>query len=254
MIAAIGVVVPAHNEEQTIGPCLSALADALRGIRLPTRVCVVADRCTDATVPLVRAVLPEAMIHVVDDNLPLGSLRDLGMRAVLGDHHPADVWLLGTDADTRVCPDWVRNQLAHAEAGADAVTGLVDLLDAAHLTASLRTRYAEIVSAGLLPESHNHVHGANFGVRASAFLAVGGYRPLHTGEDRDLWFRLLDAGYCLRQPLDLHVRTSSRLVGRARGGLADMLATLAANPTATTTATATTAVSGKPVVGGGGSA
>ena len=230
MITAIGVVVPAHDEEPTIGPCLSALADSLTGVRLPAAICVVADRCTDATVPIVEEVLPQAMIRIVDDRIPLGRLRDLGMRAVLAalaDHDPADVWLLGTDADTRVSPDWVRNQIAHAEAGADAVTGLVDLLDAPHLTASLRSRYAEIVAAGLWPESHDHVHGANFGVRASAFLDVGGYRSLHTGEDRDLWFRIRDAGFAVRQPLDLHVRTSSRLVGRARGGLAHMLATLA---------------------------
>ncbi len=233
MITAIGVVVPAHDEERTIGPCLSALADSLLGVRLPTVVCVVADRCTDATIRIVDQVLPEAMIWVVDDRIPLGLLRDLGMReviAALADHNPAEVWLLGTDADTRVSPDWVRNQIAHAEAGADAVTGLVDLLDAPHLTASLRSRYAELVAAGLWPESHDHVHGANFGVRASAFLDVGGYRPLHTGEDRDLWFRLRDAGLSVRQPLDLHVRTSSRLVGRARGGLADILATLASAP------------------------
>lgn len=233
MITAIGVVVPAHNEEWTIQACLSALETSLAGIRLPTVVCVVADRCTDATIRVVGEQMPWATIRVVDDRTPLGRLRDLGMREVLAahaDHDPRDVWLLGTDADTRVSPGWVRNQLAHAEAGADAVTGLVDLLDAAHLTASLRTRYADLVAAGLQPESHDHVHGANFGVRASTFLAVGGYRQLHTGEDRDLWFRLHDAGYCLRQPLDLHVRTSSRLVGRARGGLADLLANLASTP------------------------
>lgn len=230
MITAIGVVVPAHDEESTIGGCLSALADALLEVRLPAALCVVADRCTDATISVVADVLPEATIRVVDTRTTLGCLRDLGMRDVLtalAGHDPADVWLLGTDADTRVAPDWVRNQLAHAEAGADAVTGLVDLLDAPHLTASLRTRYAEVVAAGLWPESHDHVHGANFGVRASAFSAVGGYRPLDTGEDRDLWFRLRDAGFSVRQPLDLHVRTSSRLIGRARGGLADMLAGLA---------------------------
>ncbi|GAB3825798.1 hypothetical protein [Kribbella italica] len=56
--------------------------------------------------------------------------------------------------------------------------------------------------------SHDHVHGANFGVRGSAFLAVGGYRPIATGEDRDLWFRLLDAGFRGVQPLNLTVRTS----------------------------------------------
>lgn len=229
MITAIGVVVPAHDEEQTIQQCLSALAESLAGVGLPAVVCVVADRCSDATVPLVRELFPQTRIQVVDRRLSLGQVRGLGVATVLAahpDHDPAGIWLLGTDADTRVSPEWVRNQLAHAGSGADAVTGLVDLRDEVHLTASLRARYAEVVAAGLWEQGHHHVHGANFGVRASAFLAVGGYRPLHSGEDRDLWFRLRDAGFCLRQPLDLAVQTSGRLVGRAERGLADLLSTL----------------------------
>lgn len=231
MISAIGVVIPAHDEELVIGDCLRALSTALESAALRTVVCVVADRCTDATVRIVRETMPGATIVEVDEALSLGELRDLGARTVLealGCGDPESVWLLGTDADTQVSADWVSRQLIHAQEGADAVTGLVDLQPAAHLTAVLRTRYAQVVAAGIRPLSHDHVHGANFGVRGSAFLAVGGYRPVRTGEDRDLWFRLLDAGFVLRQPLDLTVRTSARVVGRAEGGLADLLAGLIA--------------------------
>jgi hypothetical protein len=253
MITAIGVVIPAHDEELVIADCLRALSAALAhagtavsagGDKATVRdgadagsaraqpalaVCVVADRCTDATVRLVRETMPAATIVENREVLSLGELRDLGARQVLADladHQPDEIWLLGTDADTEVSADWVSRQLAHAERGADAVTGLVDLQPAAHLTAVLRARYAQVVAAGIRPLSHDHVHGANFGVRASAFLAVGGYRPIRTGEDRDLWFRLLEAGFALRQPLDLTVRTSARVVGRAEGGLADLLAGL----------------------------
>ncbi len=253
MITALGVVIPAHDEESVIGDCLRALSEALaragtaascggvvdRGqhaggrTALAVAVCVVADRCSDATVRIVRETMPAATIVENRGGLSLGELRELGARRVLAelaDHRPDEIWLLGTDADTEVSVDWVCNQLAHAEDGADAVTGLVDLQPAAHLTAVLRARYAQVVAAGIRPLSHDHVHGANFGVRASAFLAVGGYRPIRTGEDRDLWFRLLDAGCTLRQPLDLTVRTSARVVGRAEGGLADLLAGLVGAP------------------------
>ncbi|MDQ3403298.1 MAG: glycosyltransferase family 2 protein, partial [Actinomycetota bacterium] len=156
-------------------------------------------------------------------------VRDLGVRHVLHalrDHDPASVWLLGTDADSRVPPGWVRAHLRHANTGADAVTGLVGLLPGVDLTPERLRRYRSLVAAGVRPLDHDHVHGANFGVRANAFLAVGGYRPLDTGEDRDLWFRLRDAGWAMRQPRDIPVFTSSRIAGRARGGLADLLAGL----------------------------
>ncbi|MEV6286131.1 glycosyltransferase [Kribbella sp. NPDC051770] len=229
MITAVGVVIPAHDEELVIGACLRSLAVALAELDRPVVVCVVADRCSDATVRVVRETMPSATVLENDDRLSLGEVRDLGVRAVLarlGD--PESVWLLGTDADTQVPVDWARRQVAHADEGADAVTGLVELQPAAHLTAVLRERYARVVSAGIRPVSHDHVHGANFGVRGSAFLAVGGYRPIGTGEDRDLWFRLVAAGFAVRQPLDLTVRTSARVVGRAQGGLADLLAGLIA--------------------------
>jgi cellulose synthase/poly-beta-1,6-N-acetylglucosamine synthase-like glycosyltransferase len=231
MITALGVVIPAHDEEAMIGACLRALSKALDTADQEMVVCVVADPCTDSTVRVVRETMPTATIVETQDVLSLGEVRELGARQVLADladHQPDDIWLLGTDADTEVSVDWVSRQLAYAEVGADAVTGLVELQPATHLTAVLRARYAQVVAAGIRPLSHDHVHGANFGVRASAFVAVGGYRPIRTGEDRDLWFRLLDAGFALRQPLDLMVRTSARVVGRAEGGLADLLAGLIA--------------------------
>jgi len=228
MIEAIGVVIPAHDEEQTIGRCLRALATSLAGVRQRVEVCVVADRCTDATVSITRKVMPTATVLVVEAARSLGEVRDLGVREVLdrlAGHDPAAVWLMGTDADTRVSAAWVGNQLAHADT-VDAVTGLIALEPAEHLNAVLRDRYQQLVAAGIRPLDHDHVHGANFGVRASAFLAVGGYRPLRTGEDRDLWYRLREAGFSTRQPRDLTVATSSRLVGRATDGLADLLSGL----------------------------
>ena len=42
--------------------------------------------------------------------------------------------------------------------------------------------------------SHPHVHGANLGVRADAYLRAGGWADLRTAEDHDLWRRLLGSG------------------------------------------------------------
>ena len=45
----VGVVVPARDEEERIGACLAAVDVAIRAAGVPAVVCVVADRCTDAT-------------------------------------------------------------------------------------------------------------------------------------------------------------------------------------------------------------
>jgi cellulose synthase/poly-beta-1,6-N-acetylglucosamine synthase-like glycosyltransferase len=229
MIEAAGIAIPAHNEEQLIGATLRALRKSIELAEVPVQVCVVADRCTDATVQNIKKAMPAAAVLRTEVRRPLGQVRNLGMRHLVeafSAYEPAKIWLLGTDADTCVRPAWIVRQLAHADAGADAVTGLVDLQPSYQLTRELRSSYRTLIADRIGPDDHSHIHGANFGVRADAYAAVGGYRDLDTGEDRDLWFRLQAAGYSMVQPRDLHVLTSARTTGRARGGLADLLATL----------------------------
>jgi hypothetical protein len=91
-----------------------------------------------------------------------------------------------------------------------------------------RSRYVGVVE-GLLHDSwHEHVYGANLGVRADAYRAVGGFHSLTSGEDRDLWSRLENAGYPLARPTSAPVRTSARTNGRASGGVAELLKRLSA--------------------------
>ncbi|TDQ00735.1 glycosyltransferase [Labedaea rhizosphaerae] len=232
-VAAVGVVVPARDERPRIGACLRSVTRALRSSALRGVVCVVPDRCADDTEALVRNEFPDVLVVGNDLPLRLGEVRALGMRAVLADLgavDPAAVWLLNTDADSVVGTDWVTGHVAHADAGLDAVAGLVRLTGTGHLRPATLRRYREQVAAGIRPLDHDHVYGANLGVRASAYLSVGGYAPLDTGEDRDLWRRLAAAGRRVAQPTDPVVRTSARLDGRAVGGLASLLGDLDAGP------------------------
>ena len=48
-IEAVGVVVPAHNEEALLPACLAALRQVAGGVGMPVSVLVVADTCTDGT-------------------------------------------------------------------------------------------------------------------------------------------------------------------------------------------------------------
>lgn len=248
-IEAVAVVVPARDEEDTIEACLDSVRAALD--RLPstiaTGVTVVLDRCVDTTakrVAVLAADWPEVVtlrvaaaggfvgtsppdgqgpVHVVAGT-GVGALRDLGVRDTLrrlAPVAPRSVWLLHTDADSTVPPDWAVDHLELAAAGAVGVAGMVEL--AAEWSSSANRRHEQLVVSLVDGDRHHHVYGANFGVRGDAYLAVGGFPVDDPGEDHGLWQELAMAGLPLRQPSRLRVVTSARLQGRATGGLADLL-------------------------------
>lgn len=240
---AVGVVVPARDEQDHVAACLLSVRLALQ--RLPagiaSAVTVVLDRCGDRTPQRVAALIAgwpqaEAVCVTAGPGTPIGAgearvgaLRDLGLRQALfrlGAHPPRRTWLLSTDADTTVPSDWAVAHLRHAAAGAHAVAGLAELAGAAHLSAHALDRYRAHVASRTHGARHEHVYGANLGVRADAYLAVGGFPSDGAGEDHGLWRRLHAAGYRLEQPPDPRVRTSARMYGRAAGGLADLLRSL----------------------------
>ena len=242
MIAAVGVVVPARNEQDRIAACLHSLRRAIQ--QLPTEtavaVIVVLDRCSDCTPDRVAAMIadwPQAEAVLAPDILPrtgspgsavtgsgVGALRSLGLRRALAQlrAYPLDrIWLLSTDADTTVPSDWVCEHLRLAAAGAHGVAGMAELTGETALPPDVLQLYRALVTKGLHGLRHEHVYGANLGFRADAYLAVDGFPVDGPGEDHGLWQRLAAAGYRLEHPLTPRVRTSSRIRGRASGGLPD---------------------------------
>ena len=247
-IAAAGVVVPAHNEEELLPACLAALRQAAGAAGVPVRLLVVADACTDATAAVAAAAGAE-VIRIGARNV--GAARAAGMARLLrrtdgtdpaatglaptelapAELAPAELagtWLATTDADTVVPPGWLRRQLGYAGQGWDVVLGTVTVTDWAghppHAPAVFAARYA--FGAG----PHPHVHGANLGIRASAYLAAGGFRPLRTAEDHALLAAATQAGCQVLQAADIPVETSARRQARAPRGFSHALRALAAGP------------------------
>jgi hypothetical protein len=244
MISAVGVVVPARDEAALIGACLAGIRHALAQLppSIERAVCVVADRCIDDTVSVARAELGSwlaAQVVVNERDVTIGEVRDLGfrqVRAALTGHQAAGVWLLSTDADTTVAPDWATAHLRLARHGIHAVAGTAELADQHLLPPSVAARYEAIRAAACRPDGHGNVYAANLGVRADAYQAVGGFGPVRSGEDQDLWHRLGSAGYLLRYATDPSVTTSARKQGRAPGGIADLLSHLHSDDAALPTA------------------
>jgi hypothetical protein len=232
----VAVVIPARDEERTVGRTVHDVRRALRVARARALVRhatveVVAHRCRDATVAAAeRALGPDGQVTADETSWCVGQVRDAGVRralAVLGGA-PEATWVLNTDADTRVGAHWVVDVLALAErVDAEAVVGLAPL-DQWRGSIEGAAAYARLLASGMRPDDpvhqHDHVYGANLAVRADAYLAVDGFPAVPHGEDQALVDRLELSGRPLLRTTAVTVRTSGRMTARAVGGLADRLA------------------------------
>jgi len=212
----VAVIVPAHNESVLLPACLAALhADPV-----PKRLIVVADACTDDTAAL--AVAAGAEVVTIEAG-NVGRARAAGVTRAL-DAGPRGLWLATTDADSRVPPGWLDRQLRHAVAGADLVAGTVVVDDWSGWPSFLEPRY----QARYRRAMGSHVHGANLGFSAAAYLAAGGFPALTHDEDRALAARVRSAGGRVVTDGGCPVRTSARPDGRTPYGFAGHLLGLAA--------------------------
>jgi cellulose synthase/poly-beta-1,6-N-acetylglucosamine synthase-like glycosyltransferase len=224
---AIGVVIPARNEQATIAQCIeSVLASFLYSAPHDDLwIVVVADTCTDQTAAVARDALrgQGEVIELIVGSA--GSARRIGTKAALGhfrDADPLSTWLANIDADSSAPLDWLSCHMDLARAGEVGVAGIIELArslsDQEPVNRLFRQSYL-LADDG----THSHVHGANLGVRADAYLSVGGWSDKALAEDHCLWNRLKSRGWQVRSTTRSVVTTSPRLVGRAAGGFADTL-------------------------------
>ncbi|HEY0934666.1 MAG TPA: glycosyltransferase [Trebonia sp.] len=233
VIRSVGVIVPAHDEEDLLPLCLQSLRRAARAVPgLPVHLVVVADACRDRTAAVARR--GGAAVVTVDAR-NVGAARAAGAREVLrrtGHLHPADVWLATTDADTVVPPSWLGQQTRYADRGWDAVVGTIQVPDWSGYPPAVRSLFRERYTAG--GSLHAHVHGANLGFRASAYLAAGGFPDKPTAEDHALVAALAAAGRRVLRTRRVTVVTSSRRQARAPLGFSGYLGDLEAEAEAET--------------------
>lgn len=232
------VAIPAHDEEATIGACLDAVAEAVASARRTGAVkdavvSVAAHRCEDATSLEARDVLGRAHLRgvVTDDprSTTIGEVRQVAVSAALPMvTRPLSTLLLNTDADSLVPSDWVTGMLDAMRTGrARGAAGMVELHGWTAPPAARRA-YAEAIRSGIRGTGHSHVYGANLAVWLPTFQALGGFKALSTGEDRDLVARLRAAGHAVATPLYPRVLTSARLDPRCPDGLGAFLNRLVA--------------------------
>ena len=224
-IEAVAVVVPAHDEEELLPAALRALRASAQLVAArggpPVDLLVVADACHDRTV----SVAVTAGVRVLPVDLrSVGGARAAGVADALQRvRHlaPGRVWLATTDADSLVPPGWLSHQLALADGGADLVLGTVDVRDWSEHPPDVERRWRASYDSR---DGHRHVHGANAGARADAYLDVGGFADVDRDEDVALAAAL--AHRRVVRTGGEPVVTSARNRGRAPGGFAGHLAGL----------------------------
>jgi glycosyltransferase involved in cell wall biosynthesis len=225
MIRFVGVIIPAHNEQDLLPACLASLRRAARALRgTPAHLVVVADACRDGTA---RAARRGGAAVISLSARSVGAARAAGAHEILRrTRHldPADIWLATTDADTLVPPSWLRQQVHYASQGWDAVAGTIRVTDWTGLHPRAVSRFREHYDSG--PGHHPHVHGANLSFRASAYLAAGGFPAVPTAEDHALVAALAASGGRVLRTGALPVITSARRDPRAPDGFGDYLAGL----------------------------
>jgi hypothetical protein len=243
------VAIPVKDEVGRLPACLLALQAQEDILRRPFGVVLFVNNCCDESAAVARA-LSESLsfpLQVTEASLlpaaaHAGNARRAAMDIAaewLSGSGARDGVILTTDADSRVSPRWVIDNLKAFEVGADAVLGRIvldeegDLLPAAlHQRGQLEGAYEALLTelnALLDPLDHNPwphhatISGASIAVSREMYLQVGGLPRVPLGEDKALVAELSRHDAKIRFCPNIQVITSGRLHGRARGGVADTL-------------------------------
>lgn len=214
----IGILIPVHNEEALLPDCLKAAMVAASHPGLlgeEVQILVVLDSCSDSSAAIAQAY----QVHSLEVQARnVGHVRGVGARHLLNN---GARWIACTDADSRVAADWLVAQLA---LGVDAVCGTVTV-DAwsEGFEPAAQIRYLQAYEAR---DGHRHIHGANLGFSAGAYVRAGGFEPLACHEDVQLVRQLERCGASIAWSHSPQVITSARLDCRAQGGFGDYLKSL----------------------------
>jgi glycosyltransferase involved in cell wall biosynthesis len=214
----IAIIVPAHNEELVLDDCLKSLRAAAAHedlVHERVEILVVLDDCSDHSLEVAQS--HHVLTHVCN-NRNVGMTRAEGASLML---ERGARWLAFTDADTVVPYSWLADQLGF---GTDAVCGIVEVGDWSEHSESVRERY----DAHYTPvDGHRHIHGANLGVSAAAYIKAGGFRALPAHEDVHLIEDLERCNATITWTAANRVTTSARKNCRCREGFGDYLKSLA---------------------------
>ncbi len=223
-VSTVGVVLPVHDEEESLPFCLRSIEAAVEALPsvLRRRVAIVLDNCGDASSDIAHRWAAQHEAFVLRRQCAkVGMARQSGCATLVGgwpDIDASEIWLATTDADSTVPVDWLTTQVEAAHSGVEMWAGRVAVTDWSGHVTTTRDRWT-----AQYRDEPGPIHGASLGFGAALYTDLGGFAELSSGEDRDLHNRAVAAGYRIRYDATSVVTTSARRVGRAPNGFADAL-------------------------------
>jgi dolichol-phosphate mannosyltransferase len=116
----IKIVLPAYNEEKSIGPLLSRFSDVMNKKRLAMHIIVVDDGSKDSTAAEAKRTMPDAFIIVHESNKGLGEAVKTGLIAALETSEEEDV-IVTMDSDDSHAPALIAKMVDKIDEGCDVV-------------------------------------------------------------------------------------------------------------------------------------
>jgi cellulose synthase/poly-beta-1,6-N-acetylglucosamine synthase-like glycosyltransferase len=196
-LTRFAVLVPAHDEESTIGRLLQSV-NALDYPRDRVDIYVVADNCGDATAARARERGATVFERHDTDHRGKGYALDWLLDQVRRTGHPVDAYLL-LDADTVVSPNLLRVMNAHLAAGARVVQAYYTVLPVRGTRAE-RMRQAALALVHYLRPAAKTALRASCGLKGNgmcfqaAVLDRFGWATTGLAEDVEFHLQLVAAG------------------------------------------------------------
>ncbi len=196
----VSVVIPAYNEATLLSCCLRAIKE--QDYQGNIELIVVDNASTDKT---------EAIAKKFNARVVFEPTRGVVFARIAGFHAATSEIIVSTDADTVVPANWI-SQIVR-ELSDSEYAGLVGAYSICN-TNTLPKKFVKLlipIFRAIDRMVGAHFAGANFAVKKSAYMAVGGFHTgFETGEDLDLSYRLRKSGFNLKVAYHIRVKTSAR--------------------------------------------
>jgi len=180
----ISVIIPAHNEQDSLPAGLAAVAEAAKFTSYEVETIVVLNRCTDRSEEIARAF---GAIIAREDAKNLARIRNAGFAASTGDI------IVTVDADSRLHPHFLRLAVEKLEG---------DIVGGGAMVFPDRWSLGIICSACMVIPylAKYRLSFAAFWTTRAAFAAIGGFNPDFVSiEDVDFALRLREYGKTIGQ-------------------------------------------------------
>lgn len=190
VLPTVSVVIPAYNEEKTLGSCLDSLVK--QNTKIPFEVIVVDNNSTDKTVEIVKTYVRKLDLTIIKESKKgRGPARQAGFAAAAGDI------IFSTDADTSVPVNWLE-KFSHIcqNPGVAVVTGTYRITDLSPLqNTCLNILQPAAMTLYRICAGHFWLSGFNFAIKKNVYQESGGFDARLTAhEDIDLGFRVVKLG------------------------------------------------------------